>query len=488
VVVLVARRQRQNHARTLLGILRRDRPRLERIDRYLHGKHDDPYMPALADAEYKLLAKRAVSNWLPLIVSTPAQMLYVDSVRRVRSSTDPDRAATAEPAEVEWSHWERSGLDARQLPVHRGALSYGHSFVVTEQSAQDGKWRTRGLSPLRTAAIYDDPASDIVPIAAMTVVKWPSADAPGQARMWDSAFRSDLTFAAPWDAQSLKVISRVRHGAPECPVTRFAAAVDLEGRTLGVVEPVMVLQDKINQTVFDLLVAQTYSSTQVRWISGMAPPVKRNPETGEPILDANGNKIPLPINVNTRRLMIAEGSDVKFGSLPPSPLNGLIDSIELSVRHLAAVSQTPPHHILGTIANLSSEALMAAETALLRKVTEFQSAFAGSWERVFRLVARIEGDEPADVEDFTREVVWRDMESRALAANADGLGKLAESLDIPKRGLWTRVPGVTDAEIRYWDQLASDADYEGRMASLMLAASGDDFGQQTTTAPAVADG
>jgi hypothetical protein len=60
-------------AKQLLGILAADEDRLERIDKYLHGHHDDPYMPDRADEEYKLLAKRAVSNWIPLLIGTPAQ-------------------------------------------------------------------------------------------------------------------------------------------------------------------------------------------------------------------------------------------------------------------------------------------------------------------------------------------------------------------------------------------------------------------------------
>src|SRR5690606_23072271 len=139
----------------------------------------------------------------------------------------------------------------------------------------------------------------------------------------------------------------------------------------------------------DLLVAQTYTSHEVRYATGMAPPVQMelldedgnvttNPELAvesRPTLDAAGNPIPAPINHNARRFLFAEDSDVQFGSLPGGPLSPLIDSIDMSIRHLAAVSQTPPHHLLGQIANLSAEALQAAETALSRKISEFRAAF-----------------------------------------------------------------------------------------------------------------
>lgn len=437
-------------ARQLLTILSGDLPRLDRIDRYLAGKHADPYMPQNANSEYKLLAKRAVSNWMPLVVNTPAQALYVDSFR-------PSRAGATEAKDSpEWKHWQFSRMDARQTAVHRGALSYGHSFTVTEMDAK-GKVVTRGLSPMRTAALYVDPANDCAPYAALTVVDWNDENGHvGEAILWTATEKFIVFFKAIDDLESVVVGDGAAHGSSECPVTRFAAAIDLEGRTLGVVEPMMALQDRINQTIFDLLIAQTYASTKVRYVTGMAPPVKRD-EDGEPVLDRDGNPTPLPINHNAARFLFAEDSEVKFGSLDESPLGGFIESIDMSIRHLAAKAQLPPHHLLGQIANLSADALLAAETSLARMVSEIRVMFGESWERCFRLAGELSGD-TGSAEDFGGEVIWRDMEQRSLAQAADALGKLAQQLGIPLRGLWPRVPGVTKNELDSWDELKETED------------------------------
>ncbi|MFF9644738.1 phage portal protein [Kitasatospora aureofaciens] len=453
-------------ARQLLAVLGRDGARLRRIDDYLHGSHDDPYMPPQADDEYRLLARRAVSNWMPLLVSTPAQALYVDAFRPGES--DGRVQAAADSTTVEWEHWQRSRLDARQAAVYRGALTYGHSFTVTERS-RAGQIRTKGLSALRTAALFEDPANDDTPFAALTVTAWPTSDDPGRARLWDARNEYAVRFLSLDDPSSIAVSDARRHGASECPVTRFAASVDLEGRTVGVIEPMMALQDRINQSVFDLLLAQTYGSTKVRTVSGMAPPIQRDPETGEPVLDAAGNPVPLPINHNAKRFLFAEDPDVRFGSLDETPLQGFIDSIDMSVRHLSAASQTPPHHLLGQIANLSAEALLAAETALSRKIAEFRVAFGESWERVFRLAAELAGN-LASAGDYRGEVMWRDMESRSLAQSADALGKLREQLGIPARGLWARVPGVTQTELEDWEQKAEEDDSVGQLATALKRA------------------
>ncbi|WP_372407217.1 phage portal protein [Streptomyces luteireticuli] len=464
-------------ARQLLAILSRDGGRLKRIDDYLHGKHDDPYMPPQADDEYRLLAGRSVSNWLPLLVDAPAQALYVDGFRP--GGADGGLPAT-ESATAEWSHWQRSRLDARQAAVYRGALSYGHSFTVTEKS-RTGHVRTKGLSALRTSALFEDAANDDTPHAALSVTTWPSADSAGRARLWDARAEYTVRFLSLDDPKSVVVSDARRHGASACPVTRFAASVDLEGRTLGVVEPMIRLQDRINQTVFDLLLAQSYGSTKVRTVSGMGPPIQRDPETGEPVLDELGNPVPLRINHNNRRFLFAEDPDVRFGSLDETPLQGFIESVEMSTRQLAAVSQTPPHFMLGQIANLSAEALLAAETALNRKILEFRTSFGESWERVFRLAAELSGH-ASSADDHQGEVIWRDMESRSLAQSADALGKLRTQLDIPARGLWARVPGVTQTELEDWEQKAEEDDSIGQLATALQRATPEPASPSTAVA------
>lgn len=470
-----------DRAAELLAIIEDDAERLERIDNYIGGIQDEPYMPSNADAEYRLLAQRAVSNWMPLVLGTPAQALYVDSFRPSRADLDENDVTP------EWKHWQDSGLDARQLSIHRAALGYGHSFTVTEKG-KTGKILTKGLSPLRTSALFEDAANDIDPRAALTIISYPRFQGdktiPGEARYWDDKNVYLVTFEGMSGDAKIRMGKPKAHGLDECPVTRFAACVDLEGRTIGVVEPMIPLQNRINQTVFDLLVTQTYASFKVRWATGMAPPLQtvmidaEGNETGDPNLavdtvpklDDNGQPIPVNVDLNARRFLFGEDAEARFGTLDESPLDGFIASIDMSIRHLAAVSQTPPHHLLGQIANLSAEALTAAETSLSRKVEEFRSTFGESWERVFRLAGALAGDS-AMAEDFGGEVLWRDMEGRSLAQSADALGKFAEQLEIPRRGLWSRVPGVTQNEINKWNEMREEDDLDMQMTSALQRAS-----------------
>lgn len=467
-------------AQRLLETLKADREAGEGllfIDDYLQGIQADPYMPENADAEYKLLAARSKTNVMPFIVGTPAQAMYVDQFRRGATDIDSDgtggvREARDSVTSPEWDHWQKSRLDGRQHAVYRGALSYGHSFVLTEKTPKGV--RSKGLSALRTAALYEDAANDDAAVGAIHVKRWPAAsdNVEGLARMWDDTNEYEVKFKSTDDLAAVSVKKIGRHGATECPVTRFAASVDLEGRTCGVIKPMVALQDRINQTVFDLLIVQSFASFKVKTISGMAPPIKMKPvdedgneisaeeiEAGTepdhwvPRLDTSGRPIPDAVNLNARRVFWAKDHEAKFGTLDETPLDGFIKAIDLAFRHMAALSQTPPHHILGEIANLSAEALEAAETALSRKVDEFKAGFGESWERVFRIAAEIGEFEGA--EDFHGEAIWRNLDGQPLSAVGDALSKLSE-LGIPHRGLWRRVPRTTANELAEWERMADD--------------------------------
>lgn len=436
--------------------LHNDLPRLLRIDRYIHGEHDDPYIPDSAGEEYVSLVRRAITNWFPLIIGSSAQSLYVDSVRPGRLIDETHERSTI----PEWKHWEISRLNARQVSLYEEAIGYGHAFTHTGERGD--KIQTRCLSPLKTAALYADPANDETPTHAMTIDEWPNErrnGGVGEFTVWDSTDEYHVYFESLGDVENILISHIGPHGSSSCPVTRFAAKIDLLGRTYGVVEPLIALQDRINQTVLDLLVVQSGGAFKVRTATGMAPPFKYtyeqveedgetkfvpvpviNPDTGQPMVE--------DVQINARRFLYSEDKETEFGTLDETPLDGFLKAIEDAVKQIAAISQTPPHYLLGSIVNLSAEALQAAETSLERKVMAFRQLFGEAWERVFRLAAELD-EIPGAIDDYEIEVIWRDMEARSLNKTADGLLKLKQ-LGAPTRGLIEMVPGMTKPTLYKW--------------------------------------
>ena len=451
-------------AERALRTIQSDTPRLDRISDYIAGDHDQPYVPDNATSEeFKRILKRSITNWIPTLIAAPAQAMYVDSFRRSTKDEAGDEVAAEMSPEME--HWQRSRLDARQLAVHRTAIAYGAAYTLTYRNDK-GESVTKGLPPRRTVTLYDDPATDLEPVCGIYVERWEGGVVSGDSADYDSARPGVVWFydqshqyrfllkggQLRYDGQPIP------HGMTSCPITRHAPWLDMDGNAVGLVEALISPQDRFNQTVCDLLLAQSYTAAQLRYFIGVKPPMrmKLDSNTGElrPELDDEGRPIIDETRMNASRLTYTENPDAKIGAVPGGELGGLLSSAETTLKHLSGLSNVPPHFLMGQIANVSAEALQAAMTALLRMVDEIQHAIGESWERVFRLAMELDGNKTA-AQDVTGEVLWKDVGGDNIAQHGDALAKLAD-IGVPKKGLWRRVPGVTELEFREWSKLDAE--------------------------------
>ena len=433
--------------------------RLDRIDAYLRGVQEQPYKPKTPNDEYRKLAARATTNYLPLIVSTQQQQLQVEGYR----SADDGTSLAA------WGCWQANGFDRRQGPVIRAALEHGLSYVVVLPGTPRAVMR--GVSARRMIAVYDDPVADDWPVMALEVGRtMPNGEQT--LRLYDEVQVHTVVHRTRHDdgAQRFEHQRVGQHALGVCPVVRFASGIDLEGRSIGEVEPLIPQQDRINQTTFDLLMAQTFGAFNVRAFAGTS---SDDDELGE---DATAED--RAAAEQARRARQFELSVDRFLELPDgatlqqlsgTPLDPFINAFDSAVRSLIAVSQTAPHHLLGQQVNLSAEALAAAEAGSMRKGDAHQHEFGEAWEQVLRLSARAENSEdPGD----SGQVVWRDLGSRSLAQTADALTKLAspQGLAMPREFLWSKVPGVTQTDVVELKRLAREADSTAALAMVIGSA------------------
>lgn len=397
--------------------------RLTTADDYLKGKASDPYTPRGATREFEELKRRARSNWLPLVVDVIAQDLYVDGVR----------TAEGRQADTVWDVWQSNGLDARQSTLYRSALGFGVAYALVTPGDKSALIRHR--SPLRMTAVYEDPADDEWPLYALDVVRESFNQREALYRLYDEQNVYEIRVVDGEETPRLVGT----HGFGVVPVVRFVNRFDTDGSPIGEVEPLLDIQDRLNETIFGLLMAQNYSAFRQRWATGIAIPT--DPATGEPVEE---------YRATVSRLWTNPNPNVKFGEFSQTDLKGYLDAIEESVRHLAAISQTPAHYLLGNMVNLSADALVAAQQGHARKVSERRVLFGESWEQTLRLA------EPSMPEDA--EIVWRDTEARSLSQAVDALGKAAQMLEVPKQGLWPKIPGITQTEIEEWKRLKEEED------------------------------
>lgn len=432
-------------ASRLLRLRDDEQPRLRKIAAYMRGQQDSVYVPRGARQEYRWLIKRARVNILPLVVTVVAQALFVDGYR-------PEKASDNAKA---WDYWQANRMDGRQHGLHRAAIKYGISYNVVLPGRMDDQPMPviTPKSPRRLTAFYADPVEDEWPLLAIEVKTENTSDGKKRriVRLYDEECRYALTGSAEQKYAKLRLDDTAEnpiehHDLGVCPVVRFRDGDDLDGddSVRGQVEPLFDPQDQLNATVFGRMMAEQYAAFRQRWVTGMV------------VEEQDGNP-KAPFQAMVDRLWAAEDPDTKFGEFSETSLSGYLESADATIKHIATISQTPPHHLLGAMVNLSSDALNAARDGLNSKVAEHKSGFGESHEQTLRLAALAAGDK-AGWDDTSAQIVWRDTEARSLAQTVDALGKLTQMLQVPPEVLWEKIPGVTQQDVERWKAAAAEAD------------------------------
>ena len=423
---------------------RSERDRLDHIDKWYRWQQERVLLPRKATPEHKRLADMSRTPWLNLVVTTVAQCMYVDGYR-----SGHDESEGEDGDQGPWRTWQANKLGNRQVAIHRSALAYGQAFMtVVPGTDYQGRPTAvmRGASPRNMYAQWEDPAEDDWPRFAMRVVP----GSPSTVRVYDDEAVYSLTVDS--DAANIQVLGVEKHGAGVCPVVRYANQLDLDGRSPGEVEPFIPAAERINKTAYDRMLVQHSSSWKIRTVSGMSEP------------DSEEEAVRKKLELQIGDILIAEDPDTKFGTLDETPVAGFVEAWRADIEALAAVTQTPTHALTGQLVNLSAEALAAARASLTQKVTERQRAFGESHVQALRLAAGLEGDE-AHADDVMARVTWQDMEIRSMSQAVDALGKAAQMLEVPKKPLWARIPGVEKSDVDEWAKLAEQADPVARYSA-----------------------
>lgn len=421
-----------------------EQDRLGRIQTYMRGQQKKIYSPRRTTQEYQQIVHMSKVNILPLVISTFAQNLFAEGYRGAKAKDNEDA----------WKIWQDNRMDQRQALIYRSALTYGLSYATAfKKKGEDGALITP-YSPCELTAVYDDPVNDEWPVYAATcahgydretrkrVMRIDLLDDEWRYRFVKSADSKILIYDAEGSGE---------HGLGVCPVVRWVnVGQDLDEGPVSEVEPLMDLQDQVNNTTYSLLIKQQFQAFRQRWISGM---------TIEE--DANGADRQ-PFQAGVDRVWHAESPDTHFGEFAEGDLAGLLDSRQSTLLIVSVLAQISPHALLtsGGVSNLSAEALAALESSQQRKQAGMKTSFGESNEQLLRLCCKAAGIDGWD--DRSSQIVWRDTESRSLAQVADALGKLATALNIPPRALWNLaldfLPTLSQQDIESWAAEADKAD------------------------------
>ncbi len=164
------------------------------------------------------------------------------------------------------------------------------------------------------------------------------------------------------------------------PVFHFANNADLGFAGRSELEAAIPVQDGLNKSVLDMLVAMEYSAFRQRWAAGI-----------EVEIDGDGKEI-APFRSGVDNLWISGNQDAKFGDFAAAELEQFLKVKDSFRIDMASVTGTPLHYFLPSTGSFpSGESLKKAETRFLAKVRDRQESFGQVWADVMAFALMIEG-------------------------------------------------------------------------------------------------
>ncbi|MER8083837.1 phage portal protein [Streptomyces sp. NPDC094048] len=397
---------------------------------YYKGEHP---LRFASDSFRKHFAKQYAGfsdNWTLPVADAPVERLTVTGIKAA--------GETRSHADL-WSVWQRNGLDADSQLGFLGAGYGARSYVLVWGDPDDEETPEVTFEDARQAIVAYVPGSRRKRMAGLK--SWQD----GQ-RVYATLYLPDEVWkleravsAEPPKTAGIQSVEELANdfrlrdtkGAPNPQPNPMGVVplVELPNRPLLADDPisdvagVIAMQDAINLLWSQLFTASDFASFPQRLILGAEAP-------RTPILDKNGQVVgDRPVDLDkfsVDRILWIEGENAKAANWPAANLEAYTKVIEVAVGHIAAQTRTPSHYLIGRMANLSGDALVAAETGLVKKTQEKQLWFGTALREVFRLIALARGEDQLARGLAGGQMLWADAESRNQAQAADALLKLRQ--------------------------------------------------------------
>jgi len=403
------------------------------FDDYYECEHPLPHLHERAREPFRRLLKMSRANYMELVVDALVGRLEVAGFQ---SDTDGEADKAA------WALWQDNNLDGGSSLAFLEAAIRGNAYMLVSPDKRLG-FRITPEHPTQviTEEVPGQPG-EMAAALKLWIDDWTAKlcctvylpdriykfEAPepkyGQGHQKPQWVRRDVA-GEEWGGKNV---------LGEVPFGELANRPRMLKPGASELRSVIGIQDRINKTIADRMMTQEAAAFPAKWATGLEIP-----------LDDNGQEVE-PFDVAVNKILIAEEATAKFGQFAAADLTGYLKAKEADVHDIAAITSTPPHYLLGSMINLSAEALKAAEAGLIHKIYQRRRFLEEGLERTMRL---------AGFASSQARIVWKSPEWRTEGELVDALVKMS-TLGVPREVLWERW-GATPQEIERWQQLGQDA-------------------------------
>ncbi|MFD4920983.1 phage portal protein [Streptomyces virginiae] len=398
--------------------------RIRRYSDYYEGRQATmPFAQALYNTAFADTFSDWSDNLCGLVIDAVNERLRITGFRM---TDDPDADADAQAI------WQRNSMDVQASAAHLDAMIHGESYAIV-WAGVDGE-PVISCESAENVVVQYRPGSrtELDAAAKFFVDDWGT--------QYVTLWTPELVCTSMSDGLSWSVPVEAENPLGQVPVVPISNRARLTGAPHSDLQSIIPLQDAINKTGSDALVASETAAFPARFVTGL-----------EIVEDEAGRPIE-PFRIAIDKVLQAEDPQARFGQFAAADLANYRTLIDLLTQHLASIARLPHWMIDSTGQPATGEGAEAAEYGLVAKARERCLHFGRAWTEVMRLAFRVKDDPRADA--YGASVIWAEVENRSEAQHVDALVKLF-SLGVPAAALWERA-GFSPQEIDRFTALLED--------------------------------
>ena len=411
------------HIEQAIDNFRRSAVRYAKTERYYRGDHDLAFATEKFENAFGTLFREFAMNLCPAICDAVKDKLRIsgfgvnqtggDATVRERASgeangTLPDGRVSARndgtlPSAIDHI-WFRNRMQQRAGEIHKEALKNGDAYAIVWFDER-GKVT---IYPHRAGSVTVEYDEDSPGRIAWAAKYWRTADRHTRLNLFfpdrieryvtkkefDAAMPDATEFVplvqsasfSSSDKEERTEVRTLNNPFGIVPVFHFANNSDVGCFGQSELVPAIPIQDGLNKSILDMLVAMEFSAFRQRWASGIE--IEYN--------DA-GDAIP-PFKNGVDRLWLSSNPQTTFGEFNTTNLEQFLKVKDSFRVDMASVTGTPLHYFLQTTRSVASgESLKQNETRFLAKVRDRQTAFGQTWAELMSFALRLNGSPDVDL-------------------------------------------------------------------------------------------
>ncbi len=428
---------------------------------YYQGRHRLRFATEKFRGAFGNLFREFADNLVAPVVNAVANHLEIEEFSleeesealstedRARPPLDTSHQALITSSERDvWRLWERNRMDLRAGMIHKEALISGVAYAIVWPDPQG----RATIYPQRSSSVAVQYSEETLDTLDLAIKVWRSGKRYRLNVYYPDRIERFITRSdrpemptetrafAPLDPAAGMGEAVVANEYGVVPVFAFATDPDMTYRGRPEIHDAVPLQDALNKSVLDMLVAMEFAALPQRWATGIEIPI--DPATGQAV------EVFKP---GVDRVWAVQAPDARFGEFGPADLRQFLAVSDSFRMEIARITSTPLHYFFmqqGTPP--SGEALKTAVEPFTRKLLDRQTAFGNVHEDMMAFAYRIEYGR-----EIQLDAKWKDPAPRSgkelseTLVNLKTVGASAQKL----LSDW----GYTDLEIEEMEQDKAEA-------------------------------